>query len=324
MGLFRRPASQRQPAQLRPGAELSGGLGVALLEGYEGLEVVGESFRQDALWRQVGGRGDPAQYVRSEIIAVLTAEPDNPYDSNAVAVSIDGRKVGYLSREDAEQYQPGLLALQRRYGRPVALRGAIVGGGIREDGPGLLGVFLRHHPEDFGITRPAFVSSEPRMRTGLSEMLGSGSVGYPDEVARLSSLPKTDVSAIPALRQLLAQETDPIRRHFIYAAIEARLYRCRDIFASALDEFDQSCGQHNAEMDDICQALMAEFGSVPLLELYRQMAVRQQKIHDYQAALRWAERGIALYSGRAATPEGIDDLRHRAATYRAKLAVQSA
>jgi hypothetical protein len=23
---------------------------------------------------------------------------------------------------------------------------------------------------------------------------------------------------------------------------------------------------------------------------------------------RWAERGIALYSGRAATPEGIDDL----------------
>jgi len=313
MRLFRRTATtQRQAVQ--PSS------GVALLEGYETLEVVGESFHQDALWNLVGGRGDPAQYVRSEIVAVLTTEPDNPYDGNAVAVSIDGLKVGHPSREDARQYLPGLLELQRKYCRPVALRGVIVGGGIREDGPGRLGVFLSHHPEDFGIVRPTLVASEPGIRTGLSEMLGSSAANYPDELARLSSLPKTDVAAIPALRQLLTQETEPIRRHFVYAAIEARLYRCRDVFASALEEFDQCCQQHDAEMDDICQAFMAGMGVVPLLELYRQMAVRQQKIHDYQAALRWAERGIALYSGRAATPEGITDLRRRAATYRAKLA----
>jgi len=60
-------------------------------------------------------------------------------------------KVGHLSRANARRYRPGLLSLQRRYGQPVALSGVIVGGGIPEDGPGQLGVFLRHDPADFGL-----------------------------------------------------------------------------------------------------------------------------------------------------------------------------
>lgn len=58
---------------------------------------------------------------------------------------------------------------------------------------------------------------------------------------------------------------------------------------------------------------------MPLLDLYRQMAVRQQKANDYGQALWWAERGIGLYGSEPATPEGIEDLRQRAAAYRAKL-----
>ncbi len=321
MGFFRRTTSQQRTGQVRNTAFTAAGPGLAILAGDDDLEVVGESFHQEDLWSLVGGRGDPARHVRQDVVAVLTAEPENPYDCNAVAVSIDGYRVGHLSREDACLYQSGLLALQRRYGRQVALRGVIVGGGIREDGPGKLGVFLSHHREDFGVEGSAPpVISEPRVRTGRSEVLAATNSHYADELGRISGLQKTDVSAIPALRRLLIEETDPIRRHFVYAEIEARLYRCRDVFASALGEFDHCCQQHDAEMDGICQAFMAELGGVPLLELYRQMAVRQQKIHDYRAALRWAERGIALYSGRAATPEGIDDLRHRAATCRAKLA----
>jgi hypothetical protein len=68
-----------------------------------------------------------------------------------VAVWVQGLKVGHLSRANARRYRPGLLGLQRRYGQPVALSGVIVGGGIREDGPGRLGVFLRHDPTDFGL-----------------------------------------------------------------------------------------------------------------------------------------------------------------------------
>ena len=33
----------------------------------------------------------------------------------------------------------------------VLLVGVIAGGGIREDGPGRLGVFLRHDPADFDL-----------------------------------------------------------------------------------------------------------------------------------------------------------------------------
>jgi hypothetical protein len=85
------------------------------------------------------------------VYAVLIAEDDSPYDASAVAVWVQGLKVGHLSRANARRYRPGLLGLQRRYGQPVALSGVIVGGGIREDGPGRLGVFLRHDPTDFGL-----------------------------------------------------------------------------------------------------------------------------------------------------------------------------
>lgn len=35
----------------------------------------------------------------------LVAEPDNPYDSNAISVRWRGRVLGYLSREDAPRYK---------------------------------------------------------------------------------------------------------------------------------------------------------------------------------------------------------------------------
>jgi hypothetical protein len=53
---------------------------------------------------------------------------------------------------------------------------------------------------------------------------------------------------------------------------------------------------------------------------YRQMAIRQQKAGNYSQALWWAERGIALYGRDCARPEALEDLRGRAAKYRAKLA----
>ena len=43
----------------------------------------------------------PFTSVPFDCIAALVPEPSNPYDSNAVMVQIDGRHVGYLSREDA-------------------------------------------------------------------------------------------------------------------------------------------------------------------------------------------------------------------------------
>ena len=132
-----------RPAWMRNGAQ------AVLLAGREDLEVVGESFYQENLWSLVGGRRSVEQRVRQEILALLMVEDNNPYDPAAVAVWIDGWKVGHLSRADARWYRPGLLALCQAHGKPIALSGVIAGGGLREDGPGRLGVFLRHDPADF-------------------------------------------------------------------------------------------------------------------------------------------------------------------------------
>jgi hypothetical protein len=44
----------------------------------------------------VGGRSSIDDRVRVDVHAVLAAEPDNPYDPNAIAVWVQGLKVGYL------------------------------------------------------------------------------------------------------------------------------------------------------------------------------------------------------------------------------------
>ena len=105
MGFLRRllGGSQQQPdrpstwSPEQPPAWMRDGMTVELCEGREDLEVVGEASYQDNLWRIVGGRYSPDGRVREEVYAVLAAEPDNPYDANAVAVWIQGLKVGYLS-----------------------------------------------------------------------------------------------------------------------------------------------------------------------------------------------------------------------------------
>jgi hypothetical protein len=56
-------------------------------------------------------------------------------------------------------------------------------------------------------------------------------------------------------------------------------------------------------------------GKVPVLDLYRQMAIRQQKLQDYARALWWAERGLAIYANDA---DAVSDLRPHIARYQEK------
>jgi hypothetical protein len=268
MGFLRRllrsgeqPPDRRQvtsPDQ-RP-AWMHDGMEVQLCEGHVDLDVVGEASYQDNLWRVVGGRRSPTDRVRVDVHAVLVAEPDNPYDANAVSVWVQGLKVGYLSRDDARRYRPGLLALENEHRRPVALAGAIVGGGMRADGLGRLGVFLRHDPADFGLRpMPPPAPPEARMRTGLSDALATDGADDAYDLGWLRDLPADDLRAIRMLRQLLQREADAIDRHFMHAHLEALLYSSREVFASALDEYDQACRHHDAEMGSIRAAFVAKW-----------------------------------------------------------------
>lgn len=293
-----------------------------VLQGQETLEVVGESYYQHDLWRLAGGFS--LERMRCAVVAVLAPEPDNPYDTNAVKVLIDSHLVGHLSRDDAVAYLPGLRRLMAFHGTPIGLAGQIVGGGQRQDGPGMLGVFLDHHPGHFGL-RPSQVTHIGELRTGLSQAVATDLEDDSYDLSWYEDLSgRHTPGEIVALRKLLADEDDPIDRHFMLAELGKCLYKSRAAFASALDEFDAVCVQHDREMDRIRPALVEKFGSVPVIEMYRQAAIRCQKAHDWHRVRSWAERGLAVYDSTAARPEAVADLQKRLAYAEAKLAAATA
>ena len=101
------------------------------------LEVVGESQHQDALVAICGPHSRDGYDVRCQ--AVLELEPNNPYDPNAVRVSISNRKVGYLARDQAER----VGAQMREIGMAVASCQARVRGGWRTN---------QYDEGNFGVT----------------------------------------------------------------------------------------------------------------------------------------------------------------------------
>jgi hypothetical protein len=292
-----------------------------LYPGDETLEVVGESFHQDVLWKLIGGRS--SDHVRCPIHARLVPEPRNPKDRNAVMVQIDGQCVGHLSREDAARYLPGLEQL--RADGPVELSGVIVGGGRRADGMGLLGVFLDHDPRDFAVPLTGYARGGGSLRTGFSEAVATDHADDSYDLSWHAELPADDGGAVEKLRGLLANERDPIDRHYLFCELTKRLYKLRARSPSALDDFDAACREHDLEMATIRAALVSKFGKVPVIDMYRQAVIRCQKAKDWTSMREWAERGIAVYRGDAARPEAEEDLRMRLALASTKLDwVQSA
>lgn len=92
--------------------------------------VVGESSYLGDL-RSIAGGGE----VFYDCTAVLVLEDANQYDSNAVAIFIHDRKVGYLSRTDAKRYR----GWRRGNGANVECPARIIGGGRGREN---LGVWL--------------------------------------------------------------------------------------------------------------------------------------------------------------------------------------
>ena len=90
------------------------------------FEIVGESFYQDNLSKIVGGKTFDGHDEQVE--AVLYPERNNPYDKNAVAVKIQNRQVGHLSKADASIYRKHFKT-KKKYVEAI-----IVGGWDRKNG----------------------------------------------------------------------------------------------------------------------------------------------------------------------------------------------
>lgn len=95
------------------------------------VRIVGEASYVPAI------AGVFKRYGRSEFEIMLHAQPQNRYDRNAVAVTVDGQLVGYLGRATAEQWQPMVLAAESE-GFAITGLASLFGG--TDDKPNL-GVF---------------------------------------------------------------------------------------------------------------------------------------------------------------------------------------
>jgi hypothetical protein len=291
---------------------MDGALDCTVMTGPETLEVVGESQYQRELWDIVGVQRDG--YIRAPVsVAVLVAETDNPYDADAVSVWIAGRRVGYIARDQAGPLRRGLFALTADKGRVIALSGTIVGGRDEQHPMGMLGVFLDWDPVDFRMASPLAHREPGRMRTGLSEAAATDLGDDSYDLGWMDVLPAEPVRRIGRLRALLETATEPISRHYQHELLVRELYRRRDRSGDDMVAFDLAAEAHHGEMPELRRALVAKFDGVPLVETYRFASIRHAKSSDWEAAIGWCERGLAIYAEEAIRADAIEDLQARAA-----------
>ena len=99
-------------------------------DGAYDLDVVGESYYQDALVRIAGPHTEDGRRVK--VAAVLYLEPDNPHDRNAIRVEINGATVGHIPRDLAGELRKELIGQGARSGDRIGVDAIIVGGRVGE------------------------------------------------------------------------------------------------------------------------------------------------------------------------------------------------
>jgi hypothetical protein len=133
----------------RPSRAQAGRLSASTLHAGGLVAVVGESHRQEALQAVAKTTTDATSFLedlcdfalevaqdepeRRWFRAVLIREPENPYDSNAIAVYAEvGKQVGYLSREHASDYHEVFESLAKRGYQAGSCPAMLMGGGGRK------------------------------------------------------------------------------------------------------------------------------------------------------------------------------------------------
>jgi hypothetical protein len=101
------------------------------------VDVVGESHYQPAI--RAACNWKPGADTLFHCMAELVPEPTNPYDRNAIKVTIDGACVGHLSRQDAMTLRPAVREAIKRQGSGICR--AVIAGRANSDTDNL-GVFL--------------------------------------------------------------------------------------------------------------------------------------------------------------------------------------
>jgi len=96
------------------------------------VDIVGEASYQPALDRIAGPKSEDGVSVWKT--AALTPEPANAYDKNAVMVTIDSLKVGYLSRRQAVAFHAMMADAGLQGEALTEIKAHIIGGWRRPSG----------------------------------------------------------------------------------------------------------------------------------------------------------------------------------------------
>lgn len=91
------------------------------------FEAVGESNYQRALNKLVPEEEKQKDKHKVYYVAKLALEDENEYDKNAIAVEIDGMKVGYIPKEENKALRKKLKAISQ-HKQSFSCMAAIIGG----------------------------------------------------------------------------------------------------------------------------------------------------------------------------------------------------
>lgn len=178
------------------------------------VNVVGESHYQRQLVSLAGGKREES--ARIETTAELVREPENPYDTEAIAVLIGGQHVGYLSRQNARKYKAVVNETVKNYERATC-HATIVGGWNRGNGDeGHFGVRL--WMSDRERAHPGPQSGECRIPSGTRV-----SVSHEEHYQHvlLDAVRGRDLdSPFPVVATLRVAERDPHRKKVTTEVLE--------------------------------------------------------------------------------------------------------
>ena len=144
----------------------------------------------------------------------------------------------------------------------------------------------------------------------------TGNKGIRERLDRLSYI-KNPNEIIKNAESILSDTRNPIDRHFAFNYLEKALYRLREELGM-LTRFETTCLQHDSEIKTMLPGLKTHDGFLPVIPMYKQMAINKEKAGDFASAIEWSNRGLAVYQGRCIKKDQEEDLRKRATRLEAK------
>lgn len=126
--------------------------------------------------------------------------------------------------------------------------------------------------------------------------------------------------AIKRLREFLITETDSLERHYAFNLLEENLYKLRDLAAALVEEYRAGCEQHHFEINVIRPALIAQFGGLPFIPMYKQMPILLTKQREWSLAIEWCERAMEVYGQDCLDRQWPEDVARRMAKLRNRMA----